>query len=120
MSVPSQPDGKEQFSKQKDQKMNDLIAVQKIAQWQKLKALVLDSVSSPITKRMYSMALNEFMGWFQQAPDPASQRQPLASGVYRLKTAVWVRRQSSPAATGGVKTIQLPAKSPNPNAFAER
>ena len=27
--------------------MNDLIVVEKIAQWQKLKALVLDSVSSP-------------------------------------------------------------------------
>ena len=48
--------------------MNDLIAVEKIAQWQKLKALVLDSVSSPITKRVYNMALNEFMAWFQQAP----------------------------------------------------
>ncbi len=50
--------------------MNDLIAVEKIAQWQKLKALVLDSVSSPITKRVYNMALNEFMDWFQQAPRP--------------------------------------------------
>jgi hypothetical protein len=27
--------------------MNDLIVAEKIAQWQKLKALVLDSVSSP-------------------------------------------------------------------------
>jgi len=50
--------------------MNDLIAVEKIAQWQKLKTLVLDSVSSPITKRVYNMALEEFMGWFQQAPRP--------------------------------------------------
>src|ERR1700688_2520198 len=48
--------------------MNELIAVEKIAQWQKLKALVLDSVSSPITKRVYNMALEEFYGWFQQAP----------------------------------------------------
>jgi site-specific recombinase XerD len=48
--------------------MNDLIVVEKIAQWQKLKALVLDSVSSPITKRVYNMALNEFLAWFQQAP----------------------------------------------------
>ena len=29
---------------------------------------MLDSVSSPITKRVYNMALDEFMGWFQQAP----------------------------------------------------
>src|ERR1700689_1815686 len=50
--------------------MTELIAVEKIAQWQKLKALVLDSVSSPITKRVYNMALNEFMAWFQQAPRP--------------------------------------------------
>ena len=50
--------------------MNDLIAVEKIAQWQKLKALVLDSVSSPITKRVYNMALDEFMDWFNRAPRP--------------------------------------------------
>jgi hypothetical protein len=34
--------------------MNELIAIEKIAQWEKLKALVLDSVSSPITKRVYN------------------------------------------------------------------
>jgi site-specific recombinase XerC len=50
--------------------MNDLIAIPRIAQWQKLKMLVLDSVSSPITKRVYNMALDEFYGWFQQAPRP--------------------------------------------------
>src|SRR6202161_2479928 len=50
--------------------MNELIAIEKIAQWEKLKALVLDSVASPITKRVYNMALNEFDGWFQQAPRP--------------------------------------------------
>jgi site-specific recombinase XerD len=50
--------------------MNDLVAVQKIPGWEKLKALVLDSVSSPITKRVYNMALDEFLVWFQQAPRP--------------------------------------------------
>jgi site-specific recombinase XerC len=50
--------------------MNGLIAIEKIAGWEKLKALVLDSVSSPITKRVYNMALDEFLGWFQQAPRP--------------------------------------------------
>ena len=54
----------------KGREMNELIAVQKIAGWEKLKALVLDSVSSPITKRVYNMALNEFLAWFQQAPRP--------------------------------------------------
>lgn len=50
--------------------MNDLIVVQKIAGWEKLKALVLDSGSSPITKRVYNMALDEFLVGFQQAPRP--------------------------------------------------
>ncbi len=54
----------------KGREMNELIAVQKIAGWEKLKSLVLDSVSSPITKRVYNMALNEFLAWFQQAPRP--------------------------------------------------
>jgi len=50
--------------------MNDLIAVKKLAEWDRLKALVLDSVSSPITRRVYNMALNEFMTWYAQAPRP--------------------------------------------------
>jgi len=53
-----------------EDKMNDLMVVEKLAHWEKLKALVLDSVSSPITKRVYNMALNEFLAWFQQAPRP--------------------------------------------------
>jgi integrase len=50
--------------------MNDLVVAEKIAQWQRLKALVLDSVSSPITKRVYSMALDEFLAWFRQEARP--------------------------------------------------
>src|SRR6266403_1275047 len=50
--------------------MNDLVVAEKIAQWQRLKALVLDSVSSPITRRVYSMALDEFLNWFRQEPRP--------------------------------------------------
>jgi hypothetical protein len=45
--------------------VNDLIVVEKNAQWRRLKTLVLDSVSSPITKRVYNMALDEFYNWFQ-------------------------------------------------------
>jgi hypothetical protein len=36
--------------------------------------LVFDSVSSPITKRVYNMALDEFYGWFQRAPRPGFTR----------------------------------------------
>src|SRR5882724_9845954 len=45
--------------------MNDLVLAAKAPDWYKLKALVLDSVSSPITRRVYNMALDEFMVWFQ-------------------------------------------------------
>lgn len=48
--------------------MNDLIVVPQQTQWHKLKALVLDSVSSPITKRVYNLGLDEFFAWFSQEP----------------------------------------------------
>jgi site-specific recombinase XerD len=35
-----------------------------------LKTLVLDSVSSPITRRVYNMALDEFIGWYKLEPRP--------------------------------------------------
>src|SRR5580700_3454733 len=50
--------------------MTDLIVVPQQTQWQKLKALVLDSVSSPITKRVYNLGLDEFFAWFGQEPRP--------------------------------------------------
>ena len=60
--------------------MNDLIVVEKIAQWQRLKALVLDSVSSPITKRVYSMALDEFLSWLQAFASPSATPQSVETG----------------------------------------
>jgi len=50
--------------------MNDLVLATKAPDWYKLKALVLDSVSSPITRRVYNMALDEFMAWFRLEPRP--------------------------------------------------
>jgi hypothetical protein len=65
--------------------MNELISLEKIAQWQKLKTLVLDSVSSPITKRVYNMALDEFMDWFQQAPRPGFTKASEGRGFNSLR-----------------------------------
>jgi site-specific recombinase XerD len=48
--------------------MTDLIVVPQPTQWQKLKALVLDSVSSPITRRVYNLGLDEFFAWFALEP----------------------------------------------------
>src|SRR5712672_1182352 len=44
--------------------MTDLIVVPHTNQWHKLKTLVLDSVSSPITKRVYNLGLDEFFAWY--------------------------------------------------------
>jgi hypothetical protein len=48
--------------------MTDLIVVPHKNKWQKLKALVLDSVSSPITRRVYNLGLDEFFEWFGREP----------------------------------------------------
>jgi integrase/recombinase XerD len=48
--------------------MTDLIAVPQTNPWHKLKTLVLDSVSSPITKRVYNLGLDEFFAWYGQEP----------------------------------------------------
>src|ERR1041384_1983257 len=50
--------------------MTDLIVAPQASQWQKLNALVLDSVSSPITKRVYNLGLDEFFAWYGQEPRP--------------------------------------------------
>ena len=54
--------------------MDSLSTVEKSVEWQRLKALVLDSVSSPITRRVYNMALDEFVTWLQQSSQPRFTR----------------------------------------------
>src|SRR6202167_3172640 len=54
----------------KRHRMNGLTVVDKATEWRRMKSLVLDSVSSPITKRVYNMALDEFFGWYAQEPRP--------------------------------------------------
>src|SRR6266852_5210769 len=44
--------------------MNELVLANRAADWLRLKMLVLDSVSSPITKRVYNLGLDEFFEWF--------------------------------------------------------
>jgi site-specific recombinase XerD len=48
--------------------MNDLAVLDRSAEWRRLKALVLDGVSSPITKRVYNLGLDEFFKWYEQEP----------------------------------------------------
>jgi integrase len=60
--------------------MNDLAVVDKGSDWRRLKALVLDSVSSPITKRVYNLGLDEFFAWYSQEP---------RSGLTKATVAAW-------------------------------
>src|SRR5580693_5992981 len=50
--------------------MGELIKYDR-AQWERLKALALDSVTSPHSKRAYGSALNDFLAWYRAAPRPA-------------------------------------------------
>ena len=50
--------------------MNELTLINKAADWRRLKAPVLDSVSSPITRRIYRLGLDEFIAWYGQEPRP--------------------------------------------------
>jgi site-specific recombinase XerD len=50
--------------------MTDLIVVPQATEWQRLKRLVLDSVSSPITRRVYNLGLDEFFEWYGREPRP--------------------------------------------------
>src|SRR3954462_9215936 len=59
--------------------MTDLIVVPEATQWQKLKALVLDSVSSPITRRVYNLGLDEFLTWCALEPRPGFTKATVCS-----------------------------------------
>jgi hypothetical protein len=50
--------------------MSDLVLANRAADWRRLKALVLDSVSSPITRRVYNLGLDEFIELYGQEPRP--------------------------------------------------
>src|SRR5260370_15433928 len=52
-------------------KMNELVTAKRVVDWRRPKALVLDSVSSPITRRVYNLGLDEFFEWFGREPRSA-------------------------------------------------
>src|SRR5580765_2339127 len=59
--------------------MNDLVLADKAAEWRRLKALVLDSVSSPITRRVYNLGLDEFFEWYGQEVRPGFTKATVAA-----------------------------------------
>jgi len=76
--------------------MNELTIARRTAEWQRLKPLVLDSVSSPITKRVYNMALDEFFAWYDaRAAGRLHRGHRLGFGASRSKSANLGRPASS-------------------------
>ena len=71
--------------------MSDLVLANRAADWRRPKALVLDSVSSSITRRVYNLALDEFIEWFGLEPRPGFTKatvngvpsKPAASGMFQ-------------------------------------
>src|SRR5215469_8979837 len=55
--------------------MGELIKYE-VGQWERLKSLALDSVTSPHTKRAYESALDHFLGWYH-----SESRRPISKAV---------------------------------------
>src|SRR6185369_9224107 len=59
--------------------MTEMIVAPHANQWLRLKSLVLDSVSSPITKRVYNLGLDEFFAWYGEEPRPGFTKATVAA-----------------------------------------
>src|ERR1051326_7465193 len=68
--------------------MTDLIVAPQATQWGRLKSLVLDSVSSPITRRVYNLGLDDFFAWFSLEPRPGFTKATVAAWRVALEARV--------------------------------
>ena len=89
--------------------MNDLIVVPQTNQWQNLKALVLDSVSSPITKRVYNLGLDEFFAWYGQEARAGFPHRPSWQPITDGENGARVRRRRAPRIPGSGSPVRAPA-----------
>jgi site-specific recombinase XerC len=55
-------------------------------EWRRLKALVLDRVSSPHTRRVYNLALDEFISWYRNEPRSRFSKATVAAWRASLET----------------------------------
>jgi hypothetical protein len=67
--------------------MNELVFANRAADRCRLKALVLDSISSPITRRVYNLGLDEFIEWYAQEPGPGFTKATVAA--WRVALELW-------------------------------
>jgi integrase len=76
--------------------MTDLIVVPQTTEWQRLKALVLECVSSPITKRVYILGLDEL-----NAPDITTTKGLRDRAIIAVLLGCGLRRSEVAALTMG-------------------
>src|ERR1700693_4861765 len=86
--------------------MNEIVVADRTSEWRRLKALVLDSVSSPITRRVYNLGLDEFIAWYAEAPRPAGFTK---ATVNALRVALAARKLAVEAADNGLLAPELAA-----------
>src|ERR1700686_2042404 len=65
--------------------MNEIAIVERAGNWRRFKALVTDSVSSPITKRVYNLGLDEFFAWYELEPRPGFTKATVSAGEVALE-----------------------------------
>jgi Recombinase zinc beta ribbon domain len=75
--------------------MNELALANRAADWRRLKTLVLDSVSSPITKRVYNLGLDEFFAWYGQEPRPGFTKATVNAVPAIVTEATWKKARKA-------------------------
>jgi hypothetical protein len=65
--------------------MNEIAVVDKGADWRRLEALVLDFVSPPMTKRVYTLGLDKFFEWNGQKPRPGFTKATVTASRFALE-----------------------------------
>src|SRR5580693_3934468 len=100
--------------------MNEIAVIERATNWRRLKTLVLDSVSSPITKRVYSLGLDEFFAWYELEPRPGFTKATVSAWRVALEARglgsvsinvriTAVRKLAVEAADNGLLTPELAA-----------
>src|SRR6267378_781845 len=95
--------------------MNALVVAPKATDWHRLKRLVLDSVSSPITRRVYNLGLDEFFEWYGREPRAGFTKATVSAWRVALEArglgsiSINVRKLAVEAADNGLLAPELAA-----------
>ena len=85
--------------------MNELVLANRTADWHRLKALVLESVSSPITRRVYNLGLDEFIAWYSQEPRPGFTKATVSAWRVALEARGLGSGRTSPSSATATAAI---------------